>query len=166
VGPIELFRPQAATADLGDAVWVLMLGLYALPYMLFVLISRPRLVVYNMTAEQLRPLLAEAVAEVDPDARWAGDSLKLPRLGVQLHLDVFGPMRHTSLVSSGGDQSLDGWQRLRKALARALAGTTVSPHPRGVSLLITAALLLLASVTRMAADPKQVAQAISDLLSF
>ncbi|MEM1303614.1 MAG: hypothetical protein AAGG46_01880, partial [Planctomycetota bacterium] len=51
VGPIELFRPQAATADLGDAVWVLMLGLYALPYMLFVLISRPRLVVYNMTAE-------------------------------------------------------------------------------------------------------------------
>ena len=166
VGPIELFRPETATADLGDAIWLLMLGLYWLSLLLVMLISRPRLVIYNMTAEQLRPLLADAVAEVDPDARWAGDSLILPRLGVQLHLDLFGPMRHASLVSSGGEQDLDGWWKLRKALGRSLSAAKVRPTSWGYGFVVWSILLLGSCLLIMASSPAKVAQSIGEIFAF
>ena len=55
--------------------------------MLVLLVLRPRLVIYNISVDQLRPILAELVEQLDSEARWAGDSLALPALGVQLHLD-------------------------------------------------------------------------------
>ena len=84
---------------------------YWLWVLLVVLVARPRLVVYNISTEELHPVLAEAAARLDPDSRWAGNSLALPNLGVQLHLESFDMMRNVSLVSSGSRQNLDGWRR-------------------------------------------------------
>ena len=83
-----------------------------------VLLARPRLVIYNMSAEELHPVLAEVASRLDPAARWAGSQLSLPRLGVQLHLDSFDLMRNVSLASSGGRQNIDGWRRLARSLRR------------------------------------------------
>ncbi|TWT36676.1 hypothetical protein KOR34_16160 [Posidoniimonas corsicana] len=166
IGPIELFRPEPATVKLGAYVWLLLLGLYWLGLSLVAMVVRPRLAIYNVTLEQLRPAVAEAVAQVDPDARWAGDSLVLPRLHVQLHLDSFPLMRHASLVSSGGEQSLEGWRRLKRALSRSLQGLTVSPNPRSVTLLTFAVLLFAISVAGLVASPEQVAQAWVSLTGF
>ncbi|NOY29544.1 MAG: hypothetical protein GXP28_05015 [Planctomycetes bacterium] len=87
VGPIELFRPEAASAEYGSYVWAFLLVFYWLSIWLTVLLVRPRLVVYNISEEELRPILAEAARAIDPQARWAGESLSLPTLGVQLHLE-------------------------------------------------------------------------------
>ena len=51
---------------------------------------RPRLVVYNIFIDELRLVLADLVERLDPDGRWAGDSLVLPGLGVQVYLDSTG----------------------------------------------------------------------------
>ena len=65
VGPMELFLPGAAANRFGGYVWLLLLAFYALCLTLWVLLLRPRLVIYNATAEQLRPVLAG----VDPAQR-------------------------------------------------------------------------------------------------
>lgn len=166
VGPIELFRPSAATGELGDYIWLFLLAFYWLWVGLAVLVTRPRLVVYNVSLEELRPVVADAVSQVDSQARWAGDNLSLPSLGVQLHLDTFGIMRNTSLVSTGGNQNLEGWRRLRKALQRSLKSLEVKPNPRSVSFFIAATGLLLAALVGLARNPMEVAQAIGDILAF
>ena len=84
VGPLELFRPEAATREFGNYIWLFLLLFYWLWLLLVVLLARPRLVVYNISMEELHPVLAEAAGRLDPDARWAGNHLTLPRLGVQL----------------------------------------------------------------------------------
>jgi len=93
VGPVELFRPEAASAEFGSYVWLFLLVFYWLCVWLAVLLAKPRLVVYNISVEELRPVLAEAARAIDPQARWAGDSLSLPTLGVQLHLESFDLMQ-------------------------------------------------------------------------
>lgn len=166
IGPIELFRPEAATIQLGAYVWPLLLGLYWLCVSLAAMIVRPSLVVYNVSLEELRPAVAEAVAQVDPTARWAGDNLLLPRLGVQLHLDAFPAMRHITLSSSGGVQDLVGWYRFKKALGRSLTSLSVQPNPRSVTFLIGAVLCFAWPVLWLWAAPEQVAQSFAELVSF
>ena len=166
VGPIELFRPEAASADYGGVVWLFLVVFYWLCLWLAVLVARPRLVVYNIRGEELRPALAEAARRLDPHARWAGDNLALPNLGVSLHIECFEIMRHCSLISSGGKQSMAGWDRLSAELRTQLAGLRVAPNPRALGLMIAAVLLLSASVSHMLLAPQQVAQAMKEMLSF
>ncbi len=166
VGPIELFRPQALTADLGNFVWLFWLVFYWTGLALVVLVLRPRLVVYNASLEELRPAVAEAVSQVDSEARWAGDAVCLSRLGIQLHLEAFGVMRNTSLVSSGGEQNLEGWRRLRKAVSRSLKSIEVRPNPRAVSFFTMGGFLLAVSLTQLAAQPLEVAKAVGEILAF
>ena len=54
VGPMELFFPEVAVERFGGYVWLMLLGLYGLLAVLLMLILRPRLVIYNMTVEQLQ----------------------------------------------------------------------------------------------------------------
>lgn len=166
VGPIELFRLETLTVDLGNFVWLFWLVFYWTGLSLAVLVMRPRLVVYNVSLEELRPAVAEAVAQVDPTARWAGDGVSLPRLGVQFHLEAFGVMRNTSLVSSGGVQNLEGWRRLRKAVSRSLKPLEVRPNPRSVSFFIMALFLLVISIAQVASKPLQVAESLRQIFAF
>jgi hypothetical protein len=166
VGPIELFRPEAASAEFGGYVWLFLVVFYWLCVWLAVLVARPRLVVYNTSAEQLRPVLAEAAREVDPQARWAGDSLVLPTAGVSLHLEMFEIMRHASLKSSGGKQSLAGWRKLSAELRNQLATIRVGPNPRALGFTLAAIGLITASILHMLNDPQQVADAMQEMMSF
>lgn len=166
VGPIALFRPDEATVELGDFVWLFLLAFYWLWLTLFVMVCRPRLVVYNVTAEELRPVLSQAARQVDPTCRWAGPSLTLPGVGVEAHLDSFAWLRNTSLVASGGQQDLAGWRRLTKTLERSLREAETRPNRRGPVLLTAGGGLLLAVVLRMAASPEAVAIAMRQLFAF
>ena len=83
VGPMQLFLPEAAATQFGWTVWLLLLGFYGLCLMLVVLLMRPRLVIYNTNSDQLRPILAGILPELDPKARWAGDSLVLASIEVK-----------------------------------------------------------------------------------
>ena len=156
-GPISLVRPEAATAELGDSIWLFLVAFYWLWVALVVMLCRPRLVAYNLTATRLRPLLSEAARQLDPEARWAGDSLVIPALRVQLHLDETAWTRTTSLVSSGGLQDLAGWRRLAKTLGRAARATETTSGPRAALFLTAGAALLGLSVYALGSDPEGVA---------
>lgn len=164
IGPLELFMPEAAATVFGWMVWGPLLTLYALGVLLIVLYQRPRLVIYNITVDELRPVLAQVVGALDSQARWAGDNLVMPQLGVQLHVDPVESMRNVSLVATGERQSLVGWQKLAAALVVALRRTQVARNPRGLAFAGVGLLLFSAAYAWLVLDPAQVAQRMSELL--
>lgn len=164
VGPMELFFPFEAAVRFGPHIWVLLLALYAMGLVLVLLLLRPRLVIYNISVDKLRPILAELVDRLDPGARWAGDSLVLPGLGVQLYVDNFPALRSVSLISAGGNQSHSGWRRLETALGDALAREDVARNPRGMSLISAGLLMIAGIVLAIAQNPQAVAQSLLDIV--
>jgi hypothetical protein len=164
VGPMELFLIEEAAVSYGGWVWGMMLAAYALLVILIVLLMRPRIVVYNITLDQLRPVLADAVARLDNDARWAGESLVMPQLGVQLHLETAPMLKNVQLVASGPQQSIYGWRQLETALAATLRRTRTAPNPVGASLLIFGVLIAAAISYILARDPSGVMQALNEML--
>jgi hypothetical protein len=118
-GPLALLQPVA-----GGTAWAagMLLVAAGLLFAAVLLAARPRLVVYNITSEQLRPVVAEVVTALDPAARWAGETAALPGRGIQVHLDGRGAMRTVSVVALGGKTSAEGWaefsRRLRQAVRR------------------------------------------------
>jgi hypothetical protein len=164
VGPIELFFPHTAALFFGPSVWLLLLAFYGLCLLLVLLLLRPRLIIYNISADQLRPVLADVVNQLDSEARWAGDSLVLPTMGVQLHMDPLPTMRNVSLMSVGSNQNPLAWRRLETALTCALSRVEVGRNPRGLILITMGLLIVLALVLAVARDPQAVAQALFDML--
>jgi hypothetical protein len=163
-GPMELFLPERAAAHLGGAVWLLLLALYGLTVCLLVLMLRPRLVIYNASVEQIRPTLLQVIAHLDGDARWVGDSVIMPHLGVQLHVEPFFAMRTVQLVSSGPRQIHAGWRALESALAEALRKTSSPPSPYGLSLVLLGLLMVALMTFSVVQDTPSVAQALSEML--
>jgi hypothetical protein len=164
VGPIELCMPEAASVRFGPYVWVLLLAFYALCLMLGLLLLRPRLIVYNISADQLRAVLADLLDQLDSEARWAGDVLIMPGLGVQLHLDNLAAMRNVSLTSVGSSQDYLGWHRLESALAAALSRAPPKRNTRGAFLVAAGSAIILGLACAVARNPQAVAAALFDML--
>ena len=164
VGPVELFFPFEAAARFGPHVWLLLLALYAMCVVLVLLLLRPRLVIYNISVDELRPILADLVDRLDTEARWAGDSLSLPGLGVQLYIDNFAALRCASLISAGGNQNHQGWRRLDTALSDTLSREDVVGHPRGLGLIGAGLLLVAVIVLTIAQNPQTVAQSLLEIV--
>ncbi len=163
IGPMELFFPFESAVKLGSYVWLLLLALYVMCVVLWLLLLRPRLVIYNISADKLRPILADVVGQFDGDARWAGDSLAIPGLGVQLYMDDFAPLRSMSLISAGGNQNHVGWRRLEMSLRTALAREEVARNPRGLSLIVAGLLCIVGIALAIAHDPEAVARSLLDV---
>jgi len=145
VGPMELFLPRLPS-EISGYVWVGMLLMYGLALTLGVLMSAPRIVAYNVSLDQLRPVLSEVVNEADPDARWAGGSVAMPRLQIEFYLDENPSLRNVSLVAAASRQSFTGWRLLEKALKAELRGRVESaPNLCGV-VCLAAALIMVADV--------------------
>ena len=163
-GPMELFMPQAAAERWPGWVWLLLVALYLLSLTLLVLLMRPRIVIYNMTADRLRPALASVAKELDGEARWAGESLCLPSLGVQLHVESFHSLRNVQLIASGGRQSYSGWRSVERSLRTALHSESVERNPYGVSLLLMGSLMAGIVCYMTISNHDAVAQALADML--
>jgi hypothetical protein len=170
VGPMALFFPEGLAARMGPAgprfVWLMLISLFFLGLILLLLNLRPRVVIYNISAEQLRPILAEVVERMDPDARWAGEGLFLPGLGVQLHLECTGGMRNVSLVSSGPKQDHQGWARLEAELTAALRKVDTPRSLIGLVMLCAGNLLVLMLAWSILRDPQAVARTVFELLDM
>lgn len=164
VGPMALFLPNAAAIVFGPWVWLLLIIFYALCITLWVLLARPRLIIYNATIDLVRPVLAEVAARIDSEVRWAGDSVALPQTNLQLHLEPYPPMRNVSLVAIGERQSHTGWQRLERELRAALRTTEVSRNPRGFSFLAVGLLMASWPLYLTLRDSDAVAQTLRQML--
>lgn len=163
-GPMELFLPTQAAHRFGPLVWVLMIAFYGLCLTLLVLLMRPRLVIYNSTIDQLRPILAGVVSELDKDSRWAGDSLSLPNLGVQLHIESFALMRNTQLVASTRQQSYIGWRHLEMALTRALLDARSGSNLYGIVLILLSVVLTITMTVWGVAQQQELARSLKEML--
>jgi len=163
-GPMELFLPERAAARLGVVVWLLMLAMYVLLVCLLILMLRPRLVIYNATVEQIRPLLLQVVSDLDSEAHWVENSAVLPQLGVRLHVEPFYPMRTIQLLSLGADQRHEGWRKLESALAGALRTVSGPPSPYGLSLVMLGLLMVAMMTFSVVQDTPSVAQSWSEML--
>lgn len=166
IGPFKLLLPLATAFHWGALIWPLLLAFYALGLTLVVLLLRPRLIVYNIPAEQVRPLLANLVGQLDQEARWAGECLVLPALGVQLYVEASPAMRNVQLVAAGHRQSYEGWRRLETALAQALRRTTGVRNPLGFSLVVCGLFMTALLAVWMVQDSETVAQSVQDMLWF
>ena len=165
VGPMQLFVPDSTALRFGWLLWPLLLSFYGLSLTLWMLVARPRLVIYNIRASQLRPVLAELALGLDSEARWAGDSLALPQLGVQLRVEGFPAMRNVQLVANSDTQSFSGWRRLERSLRSVLHAVNVPPNPRGIGMVAAGALILTSLVYRAVGDPQLVAQGFFQMLN-
>jgi len=164
VGPMEFLFPAALPFP-GQFVWLLLLLTYSMLVTLWNLLARPRLIVLNMSTDQLRPILAEVAPRLDPRAQWAGDGLALETLGVQLHLEDYPPMRTVSLVATGSRQNETGWVPLRTELKVALRGIQVDDHRRGYALIVVGLVMLIVPLAEAASlGGPMVAQKLRDLL--
>ena len=162
VGPIRLLVPLEMARQIGPYVWLLLLALYAAGVALWLLLLRPRLVIYNVSIDYLRPILADVVSRLDADARWAGDSLAIPALGVQLCLDRAPVLRGVSLLSAGSRQEPEGWRRLEAALGPALGREEVARNPRAMGLIALGLLCVATIVLTIWRDPQIAAGSLLD----
>lgn len=162
-GPMELFMPPTAADRFSGWVWLLLLMFYGLCVSLFILLMRPRLIIYNITVDQLRPILNDIVHDIDKESRWAGDSLTVPNLQIQLHLEA-SSLRNVQLVSSGPKQNLDGWFKLEEKLSAALKPIRSTRNPVGLGMIIVAGLIGVSCSVWMMTSADAVAQSLSEML--
>ncbi len=166
VGPMQLFMPEGAAAWFGGVVWLLLIAFYMLCLTMAVMMSRPRLVIYNISLDQLRPILSATVARLDHDSSWANRAVTMPQMRVHLQVESFPPMRNASLVATGTDQSVAGWRRLETALRETLRETPVaSGQLHGLWLTLCGAMILVVLALRIAEDPQTLAQGLTRMLN-
>ena len=164
IGPFQLFVPDTAADRFGPYIWLMMITLYVLAWTLGVLLMRPRLVLYNITTDQLRPLLATTVKQLDPEMRRAGQCLIMPQLDIQLTVEPAGPLRCVQLVAAGPSQDAAGWRKLEIALAKSLKASH-TPVNWYATILMAFAVGIGAIITvRMASDPQLVSQQLQEML--
>jgi hypothetical protein len=126
VGPLALLGPAMGGTGWNAVLLVMLAGLFAA---LCMLVSRPRLVIYNITVDQVRPLVADVVASLDPAARWAGSTAALPTRRFEVRIDGHGPTRCVTLVSAGDRPAVDGWGEFCGRLRRGLHRVRVRSSP-------------------------------------
>jgi hypothetical protein len=132
-GPLALLQPAVGTSPLAATMLVL---LFALLVAIGILAARPRVVVYNVSIDQLRPVVAELAAGIDASARWAGETVAMPARGLQLHLDGRGLARSVSLVAVGGRPPAESWAEFSRRLRRAVRRLRVSRSPWGATFVV------------------------------
>lgn len=163
-GPMELFLPEKAAQTFGPFVWLLMIGLYVLTCTLLVLMARPRLVIYNITPTELRPILEQVAKQLDAQASWADDTFVLPSLYVQFHVESFSALRNASLVAVGVRQSWQGWRRLEHELAQALQEARSEVNPYGLTLVASGLIMAAATTWWLASNQHAVITALREML--
>lgn len=142
LGPYHLLMPPAAMVRFGAFVWLLLAILYALCFVLLSSKLQPRLVIYNMTEQQLRPVLAAAAHRLGWESRWAENVLTFSTHEIQLEMDFFSLLKNITLRRTSVMQNHGNWRRLERALQAELQVVKVAPNPPG-KILFWGGLLIL-----------------------
>lgn len=165
VGPMDLFLPESTANQFGALAWVLLFLLYSMSVTLLVLLMRPRIVIYNIAPDQLRPVLAKVASELDGESRWAGEALTLPELGVHMFVELVGATRHAVLAATGPRQDFGGWRKLELALTEALRQSRSASNPAGYFwMLLGVTLVTIVMSVWFVSDPATVKQALRSIL--
>ena len=115
-GPMLYVLPIDALAFWGYKTWFFLVLLYVLIAWFLGSVFRFRVVIYNIGTNELRDILEKTGQTLDPEARWAGNSLSLPTLGIQFYLEPVPLLRNVALKACGPQQNLQGWLNFEKSL--------------------------------------------------
>ena len=165
VGPMQLFMPQEAVTRFGQFVWLLLVSFYVLCLTLAIMLSRPRLIVYNASLDSLRGALDETARRLDPETTWAGKSLSMPSARVHLQVEEFSPLANVSLVATTDEQSALGWRRLEAALRDRLGDVPPLNRLHGFWLTAWGLAILAALAYWVVEDPQTIARGLDRLLN-
>jgi uncharacterized membrane protein len=161
---MELFFPEGAASRFGPWVWLLLVVFYGLCVSLVVLLMKPRLVVYNISMEEVRPILTKIAMDLDPKSRWLDSALIIPRLRIHMHVEAIEWLRNVQMMAGGNQQSVEGWTRFENELRASIKKLKVGPNVMGVPFLIASAAMAIASAFYMLQDPQAVVAALEDML--
>ena len=160
IGPYHLLMPPAAMIRFGALAWLLLAVLYALCLILLSNKLYPRLVIYNMKEQQLRPVLTATMHRLGWDHRWDENVLTILNHGIQLEMDFFSPLKNITLRRTSALQSRGSWQRLEHILRAELQLVQVEPNRPG-KLLFWGGLLILSGCSAwIIFDPSQLVYSI------
>jgi len=160
IGPYNLLMPPAAMIRFGAFVWILLAVLYALCLILLSSKLHPRLVIYNMTEQQLRPVLTATMHRLGWDHRWAENVLTVSNHGIQLEMVFFSPLKNITLRRTSALQNRGTWRRLERVLQAELQLVRVEPNRPGKILFWGGLLILSGCCAWIIFDPSQVVYSI------
>lgn len=163
VGPMELFFPENAVSRFGPFVWLMLLAFYGLLISLVSMIVRPGLVLYNVSEDQIRPLLSDVLVDLDKP-NWSGENVRLPTLGIHFQIESHSWLRCVQLVSTGRKQNLIGWRALENGLQKSLATVPTQSNLYGPLFIVIAVLLNITGVIWMCRQPAEVVAALQEIL--
>lgn len=143
VGPVELFFPAAAAALFGPRIWIALALFYLLCATLIALTSRPKLVVYGRTPEELFDPLVRAAKRIDADA--VGDPsqllVHLPSAGMHLRLDGQRGIDYANVLMFEALPPHGFWSKFARALREEVAALPAPTPRRGIGMLLVSLLL-------------------------
>lgn len=119
-GPMQLLLPHVAMVRFGDNVWYPMVLLYLFSVTWLLLLSRQRLIVYNIQTDVFQRLLETVIARNNWSAYQSENILRITEIGVDLEILSIKEMKNVTLRPGRSEQSSSGWQRLRKELSSVL----------------------------------------------
>ncbi|MBU6384400.1 MAG: hypothetical protein KGS49_00535 [Planctomycetes bacterium] len=117
IGPIELFFPTGAYANLGEWAWLLLMALYFLVVLFFALQRTPGWTVLGLSCEQLRNVLDQTLVDKSIEHSWLGNQLEVPSWSIRAIVESSRGFPNTSHLTACGKQpSLMGWYEFEKLL--------------------------------------------------
>ena len=111
-GPGRLLIPLNVLTFWGDIAWLLWAAFYLIVVQTVVWKLRRRIVIYNFPIAEMVPKLWEVVRNLDASAEWVGNSMTLPKYGIQFYFEVAPGSRNVVLVATRTSQSVASWQNL------------------------------------------------------
>lgn len=120
IGPVEMLMPARAAIIYGPYVWLLLLALYYAGTAMILSLSRPKIVCYNTTPEQLEGALESITTEREETLKKAGQCFSLPDLKANFSTETSRRGGSVLLLAAGGKQSLQGWRILHSRLSEQL----------------------------------------------
>jgi len=142
-GPMLYVLPIDSLAYWRYVTWFFLALLYALMVWFLGAMFRFRVVIYNIAMDELRDILEKTGQELDAEARWAGNSLSLPTLGIQFYYERVSLLRNVTLKACGTRQNLQGWLHFEKSLRNALVRHRAVRKNRVSLLMVTVGSLMM-----------------------
>lgn len=159
IGPAELFFPNAAATFFGPLVWIALIVFYSLIVSLIALTSKPRLVIYGRTPDELYEPLIAAAKKIDPQAvAIDGLRVQLPAVGIHFRIDGFRDADHAQIVAFEPGVPLRIWNQLLAGFRQEVSQLPPSTHRQGHVMLLFAGLLICVALWHSVGNQEQLVQ--------
>ena len=125
VGPLQILLPQAGIIRFGIHVWYPLVVLYIFGVLWLLILSRPRIVLYNVDQADFARILSHLLEREGWTVLRNENVVQIHELGIQFEILPVVSMKNITLRSTESEQSNAGWRALHQSLERELT----SHHP-------------------------------------